>query len=238
MQQAGQTGMLLPNQESLLNPAIPDKGLITQNDKTALSYFAKAGYTMKNGKLVDKTGAPLTVSITTANGYSDWLRAVQAITKEWAKVGITVKTKQPQPAAYQLALRNGDFQLAMGSVGGTGSVYQDFANNLSSEFYTPIGKQAANNFGRYKSAKVDAILDRFKTTTNPQDQMELGYQLQQIYYDELPSIGLYYGGSWGLFSTQKFTGWPSAKDPYTSPKTYVSTSLLILTHLKKKEAAK
>lgn len=238
MEQAGQTGMLLPNQEALLNPAIPDKGLITQNDKTAQSYFAKAGYTLSGGKLVDSAGKPLTITITTANGYSDWLRAVQAITKQWAAVGITVKVAQPQPAAYQLALRNGDFQLAMGSVGGTGSVYQDFANNLSSEFYTPIGKQAANNFGRYKNADVDAILTKFKTATDPQDQKELGYQLQQIYYDQLPSIGLYYGGSWGLFSTQKFSGWPSADDPYTSPKTYVSTSLLILTHLKKSEATK
>jgi peptide/nickel transport system substrate-binding protein len=238
MQQAGQTGILLPNQESLLNPAIPDKGLIAQNAKTAQGYFAKAGYTLKGGKLVDSTGKALTLTITTANGYSDWLRAVQAITKQWASVGITVKVAQPQPAAYQLALRNGDFQLAMGSVGGTGSVYQDFANNLSSEFYTPIGKQAANNFGRYKSSEVDSILNQFKTTTDPEKQKELGYRLQQIYYDQLPSIGLYYGGSWGLFSTQKFTGWPSAKDPYTSPKTYVSTSLLILTHLTKKEAAK
>jgi len=238
MQQAGQTGMLLPNQASLLNPAIPDKGLITQSDTTAMGYFAKAGYTMQGGKLVDKTGKALTITVTTANGYSDWLRAVQAITKQWAKVGITVKVQQPQPAAYQLALRNGAFQLIMGSVGGTGSVYQDFANNLSSEFYTPVGKQAANNFGRYKSAEVDAILNQFKTTTDPAKQKALGYRLQQLYYDQLPSIGLYYGGSWGLFSTQKFTGWPSASDPYTSPKTYVSTSLLILTHLTKKEAAK
>ncbi|ROQ39972.1 peptide/nickel transport system substrate-binding protein [Frondihabitans sp. PhB188] len=238
MQQAGQTGMLLPNQEDLLDPAIPDKGLIAQSDSQAKSSFAKAGYTMKDGKLVDTTGKALTITITTANGYSDWLRAVQAITKQWAAVGITVKVAQPQPAAYQLALRNGDFQLAMGSVGGTGSVYQDFANNLSSEFYTPIGNQAANNFGRYRSAEVDAILNEFTTTTDEQEQKQLGYRLQQIYYDELPSIGLYYGGSWGLFSTQKFTGWPSADDPYTSPKTYVSTALLILTHLKKSEAAK
>lgn len=238
MQQAGQTGMLLPNQASLLNPAIPNQGLIAQNDKTALGYFAKAGYTMRDGKLVDSTGTPLTITLTTANGYTDWLRAVQAITKQWAAVGITVKVQQPQPAAYQLDLRNGNFQLIMGSVGGTGSVYQDFANNLSSEFLAPVGKQAANNFGRYSNPKVDAILDRFKTSTDPQEQKQLGYQLQQIYYDDLPSIGLYYGGSWGLFSTQKFSGWPSAKDPYTSPKTYVSTALLILTHLKKTEAAK
>ena len=51
-------------------------------------------------------------------------------------------------------------------------------------------------------------------------------------YDKLPVISLYYGGSWGLYNTQKFTGWPTAKDPYTSPKNYQSTPLLIFTHLK------
>jgi len=45
-------------------------------------------------------------------------------------------------------------------------------------------------------------------------------------------LSLYYGGSWGLVSDAKFTGWPSEKDPYASPKTYESTPLLVLTHLK------
>ena len=52
-------------------------------------------------------------------------------------------------------------------------------------------------------------------------------------YRQLPAVLLYYGGSWGLFSTKNFTGWPSASDPYMLPTTYNNATLVILTHLKK-----
>ena len=52
-------------------------------------------------------------------------------------------------------------------------------------------------------------------------------------YHQQPIVLLYYGGSWGLFSTKNFTGWPSASDPYMLPTTYNNAMLVIVTHLKK-----
>ncbi|HEY0259178.1 MAG TPA: ABC transporter substrate-binding protein [Lacisediminihabitans sp.] len=233
MQPAGQSGLLLPAQQKLLNPALPDSGLVTQNTADALASFAAAGYTQQGGKLVDASGKQASLTIVTANGYTDWLRGVQQVEKELSAVGIKVEVSQPQPAAYQLALRNGDFDLVMSGYGGTGSVYQDFNNLLSSEFLKPVGTEASNNFERYSDPTVDRLLTDYKTTTDAAKQKQIGFELQKVMYDQLPIISLYYGGSWGLFSTQKFTGWPSAKDPYASPKTYDSTPLLIFTHLKK-----
>jgi len=57
--------------------------------------------------------------------------------------------------------------------------------------------------------------------------------LQQEMYTQTPVVLLYYGGSWGLFSTKSFTGWPSASDPYTLPTNYNNALLTVLTHLKK-----
>ncbi len=50
-------------------------------------------------------------------------------------------------------------------------------------------------------------------------------------YNKVPIVLLYYGGSWGLFSTKNFTGWPSASDPYTLPTTYNYALLTVVTHL-------
>jgi peptide/nickel transport system substrate-binding protein len=233
MQQAGQNGLLLPAQNSLLDPSLPNRGLISQNTQAALAAFAKAGYTQKAGKLVNAQGQQATLSLMTANGYTDWLRAVQAIQKELGAIGIQVKITQPQPAAYQLALQNGDFDLALGGFGGTGSLYQDFNVALSSSFVKPVGKAAPSNFERFSDRSTDALLAQFRATTDPATQKKLGYQLQQVVYDKLPFLSIYYGGSWGLYNTQKFTGWPTAKDPYASPKNYGSTPLLIFTHLKR-----
>ena len=136
------------------------------------------------------------------------------------------------PAAYQLALRNGEFDLAMGSTGGTGSLFRDFNTLLSSEFVKPVGEEAVANFARYHNPDADRILAQFKTAVDEQSQIELGYELQQIVYNDLPVLSLYYGGSWGLVSDAKFTNWPTEDNPYASPKTYESTPLLVLTNIK------
>jgi peptide/nickel transport system substrate-binding protein len=233
MDVAGQTNILLPYQQNLLDPSIPDSGLVTQNQQKALEYFAQAGYTQQNGRLVDSAGAQLSFTITTANGYNDWLKGVQEVQKQWGAIGIDVKVETPQPAAYQLALRNGEYDLAMGGTGGTGSIFRDFNALLSSDYLKPVGEEAVFNFERYSSPEADAVLNEYKQAIDPETQKQLGYELQKIVYNDLPVFGLYYGGSWGLMSDAKFTGWPTEADPYASPKTYESTPLLVLTHLKK-----
>ncbi|WP_412163772.1 ABC transporter substrate-binding protein [Curtobacterium flaccumfaciens] len=232
---AGQTGLILPNQERYLNPDIPDQGMITQDLKAAKANFAKSGYVEQGGKLV-KDGKQLSITITTANGYSDWLRAAQEVRKNLAAIGVDVTISAPQPAGYQQSINNGEFDMAMGGMG-NGDVYQAFNSLLSSEFYQPVGKSTVNNYERYKNADTQKLLDEYKATTDTAKQQEILDQLQQTVYDELPVIGMYYGGLWGLFNTGKFVGWPSAKDPYMAPQNYDSAPLLIFTKLRLRDSA-
>jgi len=230
---AGQNGLLIPNQKAWLNPSIPNQGQVKQDTQKALQYFAKAGYTQKGGKLVDASGAQLHVTITTPNGYTDWLRGVQTAQSQLKAIGIAVTIEQPQPAAYTQAENNGDYELIMGSFGGTGSIYQDFNTLMSSQFVKPVGTAAAGNFERFSNAQADAALNQLKSATSQGDQQQIANQLQQIMYDQVPVVSLFYGGLWGLFSSKSFSGWPSAGDPYATPATWTENSLLILTHLKK-----
>jgi peptide/nickel transport system substrate-binding protein len=62
--------------------------------------------------------------------------------------------------------------------------------------------------------------------------MQATAQLESIMYSQVPVVLMYYGGSWGLFSTKHFTGWPSASDPYTLPTPYNNALLTVITHLK------
>ncbi|MFT2816857.1 ABC transporter substrate-binding protein [Leifsonia sp. A12D58] len=231
MTAAGQTGLMLPNQQAQLDPSIPNDGIITQDVDAAIEAFAAAGYTRSGDAMVDSSGTQLSFSITTANGYADWLRAVQEVRKQLGAIGIEVTIKAPQPAGYQLAIANGDFEMAMGGMGG-GNLFQGYNSLLSSEFYQENGTQTTSNYQRFSSPEVDSILAAYKKTTDVGEQTQLNYRLQRIVYDELPVIGLYYGGLWGLYNTGKFTGWPSADDPYAPPQTYDSSTLLILTRLK------
>ena len=233
VQPAGQSGLLLPNQQQWLDPSLPNGGNISQDTAKALSYYQKAGYHQSGGKMVDASGKQLVLTITTANGYSDWLQGVQTVQKQLSALGISVKVNQPQPAAYTQQQQNGNYDIIVGSYGGTGSVYQDFNNLLNSKFATPIGTATTANFQRFKSADADKLLAQYQATNDPAAQLKIAHQLQQVVYTQLPAIGMFYGGLWGLFSNANFTGWPSQADPYAPPITWMSSVLLILTHLKK-----
>ncbi|MBU4337652.1 MAG: ABC transporter substrate-binding protein, partial [Actinobacteria bacterium] len=227
---AGTSGLLLPNQEAWLDPSLPNGGEVDQDTTAALAAFAKAGYTQDaSGKLVDSTGTQFAVTISTVNGWTDWLRGVQEVQRQLEAIGMAVTVDQPQQAAFEQARAQGDFDLAMGSFGGTGSLYNDFNQLMSSEFAVPVGETASANFQRYSSAEADAALAELKVTVDEDAQKEIGYQLQQIMTADLPVVPLFYGGLWGLFSNTNFTNWPSADNPYATPATWGANPLLILT---------
>jgi peptide/nickel transport system substrate-binding protein len=232
---AAQTGLILPNQERYANPDIPDKGMVTQDVAAAKASFAKSGWVEQGGKIV-KDGKQLSITITTANGYADWLRAAQEVRRDLTAIGVKVTISAPQPAGYQQAINNGTFDMAMGGMG-NGDVYQAFNSLLSTDFYQPVGKSTVNNYERYRNADTQKLLDEYKATTDTAEQQQILDQLQQIVYDELPVIGMYHGGLWGLFNTGKFVGWPSAKDPYMAPQNYDSAPLLIFTKLRLRDSA-
>jgi peptide/nickel transport system substrate-binding protein len=232
---AAQTGLILPNQERYANPDIPDKGMVTQDVAAAKASFAKSGWVEQGGKIV-KDGKQLEITITTANGYADWLRAAQEVRRNLTAIGVKVSISAPQPAGYQQAINNGTFEMAMGGMG-NGDVYQAFNSLMSTEFYQPVGKSTVNNYERYRDPATQRLLDEYRATTDTARQQEILDQLQTIVYDQLPVIGMYHGGLWGLFNTGKFVGWPSAEDPYMAPQNYDSAPLLIFTKLRLRDSA-
>ena len=228
---ASQSGLILPNLEKFLDPSIPDKGVVKQDLAGAKAAFAKAGYTMQGTQLV-KGGKQASITILAPASYSDWVAAATEVKNQLGAAGINVTLTLPQPAAYQQSIQSGNFEVAMGGYGGTGNVYNDFDNAFNSEFATPINTPTVNNFERYKNPKMDAALKDLAGATEMPAQEKAAHQLEQLMYDQVPIVAMYYGGSWGLFRTNNFTGWPSADDPYTLPTPYNNAVLVVVTHLK------
>jgi peptide/nickel transport system substrate-binding protein len=231
--QASMSGLILPNLNKWLDPTLADQGLVKQDAAAATTAFAKAGFTKQGGKLVGKDGKQASMSIVMPNNFSDWVAAATEVTNELKAIGINATQDLPQYAQYSTQIQSGSFNAAMGGFGGTGSPYTDFNNALNSSFAAPVGTATANNFQRFKSPAVDKSLSQLASATDPAAQQAATSQLQQAMYTQTPVVLLYYGGSWGLFSTKTFTGWPSAADPYTLPANYNNSLLTVLTHLKK-----
>jgi peptide/nickel transport system substrate-binding protein len=229
---ASQSGLILPNLQKWLDPSIADQGKVTQDATAAQAAFAQAGYTMSGGKLV-KGGKQATMSIVMPNNFSDWVAAAKEVQTQLGAAGIKVDLDLPQFPQYQSSIQAGTFDAAMGGFGGSGDPYTDFNNALNSGYATPVNTPTANNFERFKDATVDAALSSLAAATDPAAQQQATYTLEKVMYDQVPVVLMYYGGSWGLFRSNNFTGWPSKDDPYTLPTNYNNSLLVVALHLKK-----
>ncbi|HEX5118633.1 MAG TPA: ABC transporter substrate-binding protein [Pseudonocardiaceae bacterium] len=232
VQPASQSGLLLPNLRSWLDPSLPDSGVVTQDTAKATQLFGQAGYHVRGNALVGPNGKPVTMNLQTPNGFTDWLQGAQAIQQQLKAVGITVNIQTPEFAAYNQALQQGSFDASLGSFGGTGSPYVDFFNTLASAQTAPVGKTAGSNFSRFSDPKLDGLLSQMQGETQLGQQQNSVHQLEQVMYQQVPVIALFYGATWGEFSTKGFTGWPTASNPYAPPAPYLAPPLMIVTHLK------
>ncbi len=230
---ASQSGLILPNLEKWLDPSIPDSGNVTQDTKGALAEFKKAGYTQQGGKLVDASGKQVSMSIMMPSNYSDWVAGGKELVNELGAIGIKASLDTPDATQYTSATQSGNYDVAFGGYGGTGDPYTDFNNMLNSAFAAPIGTATANNFERFKDPQVDAALNKLAGAVGKSAQQDAVHQLENVMYDQVPIVLMYYGGSWGLFSTKNFTGWPSQDDPYTLPTSYNNAILQVVTHLQR-----
>jgi peptide/nickel transport system substrate-binding protein len=233
MAPASTSGIILPNEQQWLSPSLPNQGMVSQNIPAAMAAFAKAGYTMKGGELTGPTGTQASMTITLPNSFTDWAAAATEISAELGKVGIKVSLEEPQYAQYSQTTQAGTFNAAIGGFGGTGIPYNDYNLALSSAYAAPVHTATVNNFERYNNAGVNQALAALASTTSPSAQQQATDRLEMMVYNQVPVVMLYYGGSWGLFSTKHFTGWPSASDPYTLPTPYTDALLTVVTHLVK-----
>jgi peptide/nickel transport system substrate-binding protein len=233
MSQASLSGLILPNLQQWLDPGLPGQGLVRQDRAAAMAAFAKAGYALRGGKLAGPGGAQASMTIVLPNSFTDWAAAATEIGNELRAVGVKVSLDTPQYAQYSQTIQAGTFNAAIGGYGGTGSPYTDFNQALNASYAAPVHTPTANNFERFKDPAVNQALATLASATGRSAQQQATYKLERIMYNTVPIVLLYYGGSWGLFSTRHFTGWPSASDPYTLPTDYNYSLLSVVTRLAK-----
>jgi peptide/nickel transport system substrate-binding protein len=177
-------------------------------------------------------GSPLTLSVIVPAGWSDWVRSAQVVVANLRSVGVDAKLQALDFSAWMERLTRGDFDLSLGwsSEGVTPHVvYQGL---MSAAAARPVGEVAATNWHRFADPAVDELLDAFERTSDPDEQRRLVHAMQARFVREAPAIPLFPAPSWGEYSTSRFTGFPSADDPYAGLSPNLSPDpLLVLTRL-------
>ncbi|WP_354624174.1 ABC transporter substrate-binding protein [Psychromonas sp. MME2] len=203
-----------------INKSISEKYkyLTTYNPEKAKQLLDQAGYKDLDGDgfrdMAD--GKRIEFDINVVNGWTDWIQVVQMVTEYYEEIGIKANVKTVDWAVYDSGLKDSKYKMSINwSMVGTNPIeaYQTYF--LTSQ----IGKSWHAGHGVH-SPKIDELINSFGLTNDPKKQQVILDELQEFTAENLPFIPLFSNATWFQYSTAKFVGWPSEKDPYVQPVFY------------------
>jgi peptide/nickel transport system substrate-binding protein len=208
------SGIVEPSQSSYVTSDLKQYDYSPDVAK-AKSILTAAGYTMgKDGYFVAPNGKQLAFSLEQPSNYADFMTDAQVASTQLKAAGINVTVDGVSVQKYTADVANGTFQAAIHTgIAGTTPYYQ-FDSWLASSLTAPIGKPAASNYTRFKSPEVDALLAKYASSNDTTTQAQAITAIGKIVATQLPVIPLLYGAAWAQFNDTRFTGFPSADNPY------------------------
>lgn len=153
-------------------------------------------------------------------GWSDWMTALELVVQGGMAVGFDLATDFPEAPVRMTNQQNGDFDLSLHSYAGVSAAgpWQRFSDLMDSRGIPEMGQTAFTNFNRFSNADAEALLDQIPTVTDAEEQKALYTQLDDIFREEVPCIGLMYRPfQFYQFNETAWQGFPDAEDPYAPP---------------------
>ncbi|MFQ5793964.1 MAG: ABC transporter substrate-binding protein [Candidatus Bipolaricaulia bacterium] len=229
--------VMVPTLTDWWNSSIP--ATFTLDPERSIRILEGLGFERgRDGIFVTPDGKRLEFSIIVVNGWTDWVAECQLMAQQLKKIGMDVTVEALDFGAYFSKLQRGDFDLGISWTTFGPSPFFGYSDLLHSKFSAPVGETAmGTNWHRWTSDQVDALLDAFASTADPEEQKGILYNLQSIFFHELPSIPLHYSAMWYEYVTENFVGWPDVSNPYAmgGPGSTIAESAKVLSnvHLKK-----
>ena len=215
-QAANQSGVIRPTFESWYDSSL---SLPNYDPAKAEQILSSAGYKKgSDGIYQSPSGQPLSFTIKTISGYSDWDASLQVITQQLKAVGIKVTVQDENSTPYTSDIQGGHFQLAYAGSGGPAaspgpSPYYELRGWLFS------GNIGSTNYSRFKSAQADGLFNQY-AAANKSQQINIVHQIQKIMVDDIPFIPTTEGVDWYQYDTSNVGGWPTQSNPYAQPSPY------------------
>jgi peptide/nickel transport system substrate-binding protein len=208
----------------------------TYSPSAAKQILTAAGYKLgANGVFSTPSGTPLNLTLLVPNSSpaGDWIQAGKLIAQNLTDVGIPTTVKSESTNAQGQDFKQGKYQLTLKKDGGDAIVYNVFANILAQGAnLVSIGSDANQNAERYASSAADRYLAAFGASLpGSKAQAAALEHLESLMVNDAPVIPLWRVSGGGMWRTDRFTGWPSAKNPYASPESGDDTAELVLLKL-------
>lgn len=159
---------------------------------------------------------PMRYEILVVRGWTDWIEAARIIANNFSEIGLAASVKALDYTEWDDGLRRGRFDLGLGFGARGPTPYQFYRGQMDSALVRPVGEEAADNFHRFGLEEAGPLLRRFEATSEAAELMDLSRQLQRLFVQNAPSLPLYASPLWGVFNTQRFSGFPSRFTPFAS----------------------
>jgi peptide/nickel transport system substrate-binding protein len=185
---------------------------------------AKPSLAKAKAELAKATGVDISkpMTIQAPNGWTDWNTMETQIVNDLKAIGMNVSVQQVEYSAWANNLNLGHFDMIMRWTDQTYSPYSIYQAQFWSKNSAPIGQTAAADFERYHSAKMDSLIAKYQRTVSHSGQVALMKQMQKLAASDVPIVPLQVGCLWYEYNTSRFTGWPTAKNPYVRPSPYAA----------------
>jgi peptide/nickel transport system substrate-binding protein len=191
-----------------------------------------AGYKYDGDKLIGKDGKQVSVTLTDPAGWNDYDSDLSLIQTSFKSIGIDAKVTTPTADAWTTALNQGDFQATLHWTNGGVTPWEMYSNMFDPAYYVPLGKNATWNFGRYNDPTAKKYFADYLAATDDAGRSAALDQLQKIWVEDVPALGVDQRPAGAEFSTKYFTGWPGDDNPYANPQPSSVMASLVLTSLK------
>jgi peptide/nickel transport system substrate-binding protein len=184
-----------------------------------------AGYKKgADGFRATPSGKPIAFPIIVPNGWTDWIDAVQIAVEGLRAAGINASVTTPEYEQWRKQILDGSFEVVMNSRADAATPFRGYYQNLS----TAYGGRITGAPSRYSNPKLDALFDQYLKATSEDDHKKIFNDIQLLVADDFPVVPVFNGPTWYQFSSKRFTGWVTDKDPVMNPEDHDNNRMRLM----------
>lgn len=197
----------------------------------AKKVLTDAGYTYNGDKLIGKDGKQVAFTLQVPAGWNDYVTSQQLIAQSAQSIGMDAQVQTPTADAWTAALNNGDFDASLHWTNTGVTPWEMYSNMFDPAYYTPVGKPANWDLGRYQNAEAATAFKAYTDATDDAGRKAALDTIEKIFVEDVPAIAVDARPAGAEFSTKYYVGWPSDSSDYANPQPTVANATWILTKL-------
>ncbi|MGO4594902.1 ABC transporter substrate-binding protein [Leifsonia sp. 2TAF2] len=227
------TGIPQPTGDQYIAPEYKDQTFKIDVDG-AKKVLTDAGYTWKDGALIDPSGSPVSFTLQDPQGWNDYVTGIQLVaTQIKSTLGADAKVATPDADTWFANVASGSFDAVLhwtGSGSNPWHIYDDVMN--SSYIDQAADGKVSDNFGRYNNPEATALLKEYAQASDDASRTAALNKLQKIFVEDVPAIPIGTHPQLAEYDTRKFTGWPSESNQYATADPTQPSAVQVIMNLK------